>query len=78
MAHRRSIILFFNGGLVMATYDLEQQEQIDQFKQFWKQYGNLLTWLVLVVLSGFAAWNGYNWWQNQQAAKLRACTRRTG
>lgn len=53
----------------MATYDLEQQEQLEQFKQFWKQYGNLLTWLVLLVLSGFAAWNGYNWWQNQQAAK---------
>lgn len=53
----------------MATYDLEQQEQLDQVKQFWKQYGNLITWLVLLVLSGFAAWNGYNWWQTQQATK---------
>jgi predicted negative regulator of RcsB-dependent stress response len=53
----------------MATYDLEQQEQLDQVKQFWNQYGNLITWLVLLVLSGFAAWNGYNWWQNQQATK---------
>ncbi|HET8869861.1 MAG TPA: tetratricopeptide repeat protein [Aquabacterium sp.] len=53
----------------MATYDLEQQEQLEQVKQFWNQYGNLITWLVLIVLSGFAGWNGYNWWQNQQAAK---------
>lgn len=53
----------------MATYDLEQQEQLEQVKQFWTQYGNLITWLLLIVLSGFAGWNGYNWWQNQQAAK---------
>lgn len=53
----------------MATYDLEQQEQLEQVKQFWKQYGNLITWLLLLVLGGFAAWNGYNWWQNGQATK---------
>lgn len=53
----------------MATYDLEQQEQLDQVKQFWKQYGNLITWLLLLVLGGFAAWNGYNYWQNSRATK---------
>ena len=37
----------------MATYDLEQQEQLDQVKHFWKQYGNLITWvLVLASLLG--------------------------
>ena len=53
----------------MATYDLEQQEQLDQVKQFWKQYGNLITWLLLLVLGGFAAWNGYNYWQTSLATK---------
>jgi hypothetical protein len=24
--------------------DLEEQEQLDQLKHFWKQYGNLITW----------------------------------
>lgn len=54
----------------MATHlDLEEQEQLDQLKAFWKRYGNLLTWLLVVVLGGFAAWNGWNWWQRDQAVK---------
>jgi predicted negative regulator of RcsB-dependent stress response len=53
----------------MATQlDLEEQEQLDQLKAFWKQYGNLITWLLIAVLGGFAAWNGWNWWQREQAA----------
>jgi predicted negative regulator of RcsB-dependent stress response len=54
----------------MATHlDLEEQEQLDQLKAFWKQYGNLLTWTLIVVLGGFAAYNGWNWWQRDQAVK---------
>jgi len=54
----------------MATHlDLEEQEQLDQLKAFWKQYGNLITWLLVVVLGGFAAWNGWNLWQRDQAVK---------
>lgn len=49
--------------------DLEEQEQLDELKHFWKQYGNLLTWALIVVLSGFAAWNGYQYWQRSQAAQ---------
>jgi predicted negative regulator of RcsB-dependent stress response len=57
----------------MATHlDLEEQEQLDQLRAFWKQYGNLLTWLLLIVLGGFAAWNGWNYWQRDQAAKSAA------
>ena len=57
----------------MATHlDLEEQEQLDQLKTFWKRYGNLLTWLLIVVLGAFAAWNGWNWWQRDQAAKSGA------
>ena len=26
----------------MATYDLEEQEQLAEIKVWWKQYGNLL------------------------------------
>ena len=47
--------------------DLEEQEQLDQIKHFWKQYGNAITWLVIVVLGGFASWNFYNYWQRSQA-----------
>lgn len=57
----------------MATHlDLEEQEQLDQLKSFWKQYGNLLTWVLIVVLGGFAAWNAWNWWQRDQAVKAGA------
>ena len=57
----------------MATnLDLEEQEQLDQLKHFWKQYGNLITWLLIAVLGAYAAWNGWNWWQRQQAAKASA------
>jgi predicted negative regulator of RcsB-dependent stress response len=57
----------------MATHlDLEEQEQLDQLKAFWKQYGNLITWGLTLVLAGFAAWNGWNWWQRDQAVKAGA------
>ncbi|WP_028999190.1 YfgM family protein [Azohydromonas australica] len=57
----------------MATsLDLQEQEQIDQLKAFWKQYGNLITWVLIAVLGAFAAWNGWNWWQREQGYKAGA------
>ena len=54
----------------MATnLDLEEQEQLDELKAFWKKYGNLITWLLVVVLGGYAAWNGWGWYQRDQAVK---------
>lgn len=54
----------------MANHlDLEEQEQLDQLKHFWKQYGNLITGLLIVVLGAFAAWNGYQYWQKRTAAQ---------
>jgi len=57
----------------MATHlDLEEQEQLAQLKHFWAQYGNLITWVLIIVLGGFAAFNGWNWWQRDQAVKASA------
>lgn len=57
----------------MASHlDLEEQEQLDQIKHFWKQYGNAITWLLIAVLGGFAAWNGYQYWQRSQAEQAAA------
>ncbi|WP_353233470.1 tetratricopeptide repeat protein [Diaphorobacter ruginosibacter] len=50
-------------------FDLEEQEQIDQIKHFWKTWGTLITAVVVVVCGGFAAWNGYQFWQNRQAVQ---------
>ena len=52
--------------------DLEEQEQLDQIKHFWSQYGNLISWVLIVVFGSFAAWNGWNYWQRTQAAKAAA------
>jgi predicted negative regulator of RcsB-dependent stress response len=57
----------------MATQlDLQEQEQLDAVKVFWKQYGNLITWTVTLVLAAFAGWNGWQWYQRDQAAKAGA------
>lgn len=49
--------------------DLEEQEQLDELKHFWKKYGNLITWLLIAVFGAIAAWNGYQYWQRQQAVQ---------
>ncbi len=57
----------------MANHlDLEEQEQLDEIKHFWKQYGNAITWVLIVVLGAYAAWNGYQYWQRNQAAQAAA------
>jgi len=52
--------------------DLEEQEQLDQIKHFWKQYGNAITWALIVVLGAFASWNFYQYWQRSQATQAAA------
>ena len=57
----------------MANHlDLEEQEQLDQLKHFWKQYGNLITWILIAVLGSIAAWNGYQAWQRNQSMQAAA------
>ena len=57
----------------MATQlDLQEQEQLDALKSFWNSYGNLITWTLILVLGAFAAWNGWNYWQRDQAVKASA------
>lgn len=53
----------------MATLDLEEQEQLDQLKHFWRRYGNLISWTLVVALGGYAAWSGWQYWQRDQGAK---------
>ena len=54
----------------MATQlDLQEQEQLDALKAFWNKQGNLITWALVLVLGAFAAWNGWQYWQREQALK---------
>lgn len=53
----------------MAAYDLEEQEQLDELKTWWKMYGNLVTSVLVVLALAAVAWQGWNWWQRQQSAQ---------
>jgi len=57
----------------MATQlDLQEQEQLDALKAFWNKQGNLITWVLVLVLAAFAGWNGWQWYQRDQAQKAAA------
>jgi len=56
----------------MATYDLEEQEQIAELKAWWKQYGNLVTIVATIASLGVIAWQGWNWYQRNQAVQASA------
>jgi predicted negative regulator of RcsB-dependent stress response len=51
------------------AYDLEEQEQLATLKAWWKQYGNLVTWVVIAALAAFAGWSGWKYYQREQASK---------
>jgi len=57
----------------MASHlDLEEQEQLDNLKHFWAQYGNLITWLLILVLGAYAGWNGWQYWQRKTGVEAAA------
>lgn len=49
------------------AYDLEEQEQLDEFKAWWKLYGKMITNLALAALVAYAAYQGWNFYQSKQA-----------
>ena len=53
----------------MATYDLEEQEQLAEIKTWWKQYGNQLVNVLTAVALAVVAWQGWNWYQRNQSAQ---------
>lgn len=56
----------------MAHLDLEEQEQLDQLKHFWRAWGDLITWSLIVVLLAYAGWNGWQYWRRNQAVQAAA------
>ena len=51
------------------AYDLEEQEQLDEFKAWWKQNGKMVTSLLVAVLVGYAAFQGWHFYQNKQSVE---------
>ncbi len=53
----------------MATYDLEEQEQLEEIKTWWKMHGTAVTAIIVALSIGVVGWQGWNWWQRSQAAQ---------
>jgi predicted negative regulator of RcsB-dependent stress response len=51
----------------MATYDLEEQEQIDSIKHFWTDYGRLIVTAVLAFVLGVGGIQGWKYYKRSQA-----------
>jgi predicted negative regulator of RcsB-dependent stress response len=58
--------------MAMKHLDLEEQEQLDKLKAFWKQFGNLISAVLILVFGSIAAYNGYQWWQRDKAVQAAA------
>ena len=56
----------------MATYDLDEQERLDELKAWWKRWGAALILGLAVVIAAGAGWR---YWQNHQLKQtLEAAT----
>jgi len=53
----------------MAVYDLEEQEQIDELKAWWAQWGNLITGIAVACAVASVGWQGWKWYQRKQSAE---------
>jgi predicted negative regulator of RcsB-dependent stress response len=50
----------------MAVYDLEEQEQIDEIKAWWKQYRAIVIGVVVAVAATVGGMRGWTYYQNKQ------------
>lgn len=48
--------------------DLEEQEQVAELKAWWRQHGRLITAVIVAAALGFAGWQGWRIYQQNQAA----------
>ncbi len=51
---------------MMAAYDLEEQEQLDEIKAWWKQFGGLVILVAVAALITVAAVRGWTYYQSKQ------------
>ena len=60
---------------MVASLSHQDQEQIDQIKQFLARYGSWVSGVLLAIALAFAGYQGWRWWsseQSMQAANLYA------
>jgi predicted negative regulator of RcsB-dependent stress response len=54
------------------AYDLEEQDQLEDLKTWWKQWGNTIAGVVIAVSVGVISVQAWRWWTQQQAAQAAA------
>lgn len=52
--------------------DLEEQEQVDELKAWWKQHGNKVTMLLAAFVLSVVGWNGWQSYQARQSNEASA------
>lgn len=53
----------------MAALDLQEQEQIEGIKAWWKDNANKVLGAVLIVVIAMGGWRGWQYYHNKQAAE---------
>jgi predicted negative regulator of RcsB-dependent stress response len=56
----------------MAAYDLEEQEQLSAIKAWWERRSSLITGVVVAAAVVSVGYQGWHWYQRQQAAQASA------
>ncbi|MFD1121082.1 YfgM family protein [Methylophilus flavus] len=49
------------------AYDLEEQEQLDEFRVWWNKNGKMAIRLIIAAIVAYAGWQGYQSWMNSKA-----------
>jgi predicted negative regulator of RcsB-dependent stress response len=49
------------------AFDLEEQEQLDEFKAWWARYGKIISNAVLAVIVAYVAYQGWNYYQSNRS-----------
>lgn len=53
----------------MAALDLQEQEQIDALKAWWRDNGTKLLSMLLVMTVAFGGWRGWQYYQHKQSSE---------
>jgi len=53
----------------MAALDLQEQEQLDALKAWWKENGNRLLGALLIVVVAMGGWRGWQYYQQEQSGE---------
>jgi predicted negative regulator of RcsB-dependent stress response len=53
----------------MASLDLQEQEQLEALKAWWKDNGSFVLGTLLVVVVAMGGWRGWQYYQNKQSTE---------